>query len=88
MGLTNHTRPISHHITPLVIDTLRGGHTDWHTDTGTDTHNDFKKIRRAWPKAMHDWFKKFWVEIITAKQKPNLRLNASQHIFLLTFING
>ena len=59
MGLTNHTRPISHHITPLVINTLGGRHTDRNTDTETDTHNDFKKTRRAWPKAMHSWFKKF-----------------------------
>ena len=33
--LTNHTRPISHHIMPLVINALGGGHTDTHTDTQT-----------------------------------------------------
>ena len=30
-GLTNHTRSISHHITPLVINALRSGHTYAHT---------------------------------------------------------
>ena len=28
MCLANHTQPISHHITPLVINNLGGGHTD------------------------------------------------------------
>ena len=35
MGLTNHTWPISHHITPLVINGFTGGHT--HTDARTKT---------------------------------------------------
>ena len=46
MGLTNHTQPISHHITPLVINTLKGGDTDRQTDRQTYRHankNDFKK---------------------------------------------
>ena len=33
--LTNCTRPISHHIMPLVINALRGGHTDTQTHTHT-----------------------------------------------------
>ena len=40
MGLTNHTWPISHHITPLVINGLRGGHTD------TDTHIPIREQKR------------------------------------------
>ena len=32
-SLTNHTRPISHHIMPLVINALGGGHTDTHIPT-------------------------------------------------------
>jgi len=40
---TNHKGSISHHITPLVINTLRGGHiyTHIHTNTYTQTHTDF-----------------------------------------------
>ena len=38
MGLTNHTRPISHHITSLVINALKGGHTHTHTYIHTHTH--------------------------------------------------
>ena len=45
MGLTNHTRPISHHITPLVITAL-GVDTKTNTHTHTRTYqvnkNDFK----------------------------------------------
>ena len=39
MGLTNHMWPMLHHIMPLVINGLGGGHTDMqtHTDTHTDT---------------------------------------------------
>ena len=35
MCLTNPTRSILHHITPLVINGLKGGHTDTHTDAQT-----------------------------------------------------
>ena len=31
--LTNHTKPKSHHITPQVINSLGGGHTDTHAHT-------------------------------------------------------
>ena len=34
MGLNNHTRPISHHIMPLVINTLGGRYTDTHKKPG------------------------------------------------------
>ena len=34
--LTNHMESISHHITPLVINSLGGGHTRKHTHTHTD----------------------------------------------------
>ena len=38
MGLTNPTRPISHHMTPLIINTHGGRHTHRHRHTDTDTH--------------------------------------------------
>ena len=42
--LANHTRSISHHITPLVIHSLGGGHTDTHTHSRIHPHrSDFKK---------------------------------------------
>ena len=55
--LTNHTRPILHHITPLVINALRA-------DTQTDTHTDvkqklFQETRRTQLKVMHAWVKNF-----------------------------
>ena len=37
MGLTNRIRPISHHITPLFINALGGGHTYTHTNAQTKT---------------------------------------------------
>ena len=36
-NLTNHMRSISHHITPLVIKSLGGGHTNTHTHTCIQT---------------------------------------------------
>ena len=45
MGLTNHTRPISHHITPLVINGLGGGHTDTHILT--HKQKQFQETRHA-----------------------------------------
>ena len=42
--LTNHTQSISHHITPLVINGLGGGHTDTHTHAYRHAdQNNFKK---------------------------------------------
>ena len=45
--LTNHMGSISHHITPLVINNLGGGHTHTHTHTNTHTNvrgqSNFKK---------------------------------------------
>ena len=42
-GLTNHTQPISHHITPLVINALGGGtHTQAHIPRHAN-ENNFKK---------------------------------------------
>ena len=63
--LTNRTQPISHHITPLVINALGGGHTDTRAHTHTDTHThiptcqprQFQETRGAWPSAAHAWFK-------------------------------
>ena len=42
MGITNHTWPISHNITPLVINGPGGGHTHTHTYRRVNK-NDFKK---------------------------------------------
>ena len=42
--LTNHMGSISHHMTPLVINSLGGGHTDTHTRHGQD---QFLETRRA-----------------------------------------
>ena len=47
MRLTNHTWPISHHIMPLVITALRGGHTD--TDKHRHTYVQTKTISRNQP---------------------------------------
>ena len=47
--LTNHTRFISHHIMPLVINAFRGGHTDTHILTCEP-----KQFQRRAPAA---WFK-------------------------------
>ena len=60
MGLTNLTKPILHHITPLVINALGGGHKT-HTETHTHTDARTKVISKkpgARPKAAHAWFKK------------------------------
>ena len=38
--LTNHTQPVSHHIMPLVINSLGGGHKDTYRHTNK---NNFKK---------------------------------------------
>ena len=43
--LTNHKGYISHHITPLVINSLRGGHT--HTSIQTSRTKQFQETNRA-----------------------------------------
>ena len=43
MGLTNHTQPISHHITPLVINTLGGGHIETKTQTQKQIHTTISR---------------------------------------------
>ena len=43
MGLTNHTWPISHNITPLVINGFGGRHRDTHILTACNK-NDFKAV--------------------------------------------
>ena len=47
--LTNHKSSISHHITPLVINSLGGGHTHTHTHTHARTH---ASILTSWTKAI------------------------------------
>ena len=55
--LTNHIEPISCHITPLVINSLRGGHTQTRTHTDVRTKLILRNQARAglWPA--HAWFK-------------------------------
>ena len=56
--LTNRMGSISHHITPLVINSLGGGHTHTHTHTRIHPHrNNTKKPGARRPRA---WFKNFW----------------------------
>ena len=45
--LTNRTRSISHHITPLVINGLGGGHTHTHTHTDAQTKAISRNQARA-----------------------------------------
>ena len=47
IGLANHTRPISHNITPLVMNGLGSGHTDRQTDRQTDTDTDTQTHRHT-----------------------------------------
>ena len=58
--LTNRTQPISHYITPLVINALRGGHTDRQTHARILMHElkQFQENRRVRPSAARAWFKK------------------------------
>ena len=56
MGLTNHTWPTLHHVTPLVIIGLGGGHTHIHTHTDFRTKTISKNQVHA---AAHAWFKKW-----------------------------
>ena len=57
--LTNHTWPISHHITPLVINALGGRHTDTYTQTHIPMREpkQFQETRYTRQKAMYAWFK-------------------------------
>ena len=53
---------ISRHITPLVINSLGGGHT--HTSTHTHTYirlhrNNFKNQARAGHRPAHTWLKNY-----------------------------
>ena len=54
--LTNRMGSISHHITPLVINSLGGGHTHAHTHTHTHTHTrthtHTQAYRRSWTEAI------------------------------------
>jgi len=56
--LTNHIGFISHHITPLVINILRGGDTHTHTHTHTSQTKAISRNQSHtgfWP--VHAWFK-------------------------------
>ena len=52
MGLANYTQPKLHHINPLVINALGGGHTDRQTDTHipTSKQKQFQDTRHVLPK--------------------------------------
>ena len=64
--LTNRTWPISHHITPLVINPLTGGHTDTHILTREP--NQLQEIRCARPKAVRIWFNNFRTLVLDLKK--------------------
>ena len=53
--LTNHTRSISHHITPLVINALGGGHTCMHTNAQTKVISRNQERTSLQPACL--WFK-------------------------------
>ena len=53
--LINRLESISHHITPLVINSLGGGHTQTHTHTDVHTETILRNHLRA-------WFKNNWIE--------------------------
>ena len=57
--LANHTRSISHHITPLVIHSLGGGHTDTQTHTHAYIRTEVISINqaRAGLRPARAWFK-------------------------------
>ena len=56
--LTNRMGSISHHIKPLVINSLRGGHT--HTQTHTHTHTFADRSNSKKPGTRrHAWFKNY-----------------------------
>ena len=78
--LTNHTWPISHHITILVINGLGSGHSCKHTDTRA------KAISRNQARAVHLVKNLFSAKIITVKVKVSVLLNAALCICPLIFI--
>ena len=66
-GLINHTWPISHHITPLVINALRGGHIHTQTHTNMRT-NQFQETRCTRP--VLSWFNS--LPLLTAMYSSNI----------------
>ena len=56
--LTNRTQPISHHIMPLVINALRGVHTDRQTHIPMHEPKQFQEARHAQLKTTGTWFNK------------------------------
>ena len=49
---------ISHHIMPLVINSLGGGHTNTHTHTDTRTETILRNQAHAGLRPARTWFKK------------------------------
>ena len=76
MGLTNHTQPVSHHIMPLVINALEGGHTDTQTYQRANKDN-FKKSGM--------WFNKFKIKQVDSSLCKNqvcissAKMNSKSH---------
>ena len=73
MGLTNHTRPLSHHIMPLVL-VFNALGVETHTYTPTDTHmhtqrDRYTRATHTYQRANKSDFKKPGVclKILTAK---------------------
>ena len=79
----------THHITPLVINKLGGGHTGTHTHTRIPTHGpkQFQETRCTQPKAASAWFKNLFKMPIIHILKvniQNLKCITLQHFVCLT----
>ena len=61
--LTNRMGSISHHITPLVINSLRGRHTNTHAYIRTETILRNQAHASLWPA--HAWFKNLKIMNLT-----------------------
>jgi len=70
--LTNHKGSISHHITPLVINSLMGGHTHTHIQTSW-TEAISRNQARAGQRPAHAWFNNGYGELYTPTVVINLQ---------------
>ena len=77
--LTNHMGSISHHITPLVIHSLGGGHINTHTHTHTDVRTETILRNQA-----HAWFKKMAILM----RSHGWFLQAQSHISVCSLIDA
>ena len=90
--LTNRTRPISHLITSLVINALRGGHTDTHTHIPMCKPKQFQETRCARPLAVQAWFKNsdaLWCLLCNGGLKlsgiPSKKVGGNQHYKIMHY---